>query len=77
MNISTDCDGCGKKFLVPHALSCPKGGLVLERHNNNAKELGTLLARAINPSDISYEPKINRRIVQGERNGAGAGVATG
>ena len=29
--------GCGKKFSVEHALSCPKGGLVLERHNGAAK----------------------------------------
>ena len=24
LNLSTDCDGCVKEFLVPHALSCPK-----------------------------------------------------
>ena len=29
LNLPTDCDGCGKRFLVPHDLSCPKGGLVL------------------------------------------------
>ena len=26
LKLPTDCDGCGKKFLVPHALSCPKRG---------------------------------------------------
>ena len=36
------CDGCGKKFLIEHALSCPKGGLVLARHGDNAKEWGAL-----------------------------------
>ena len=30
--------------------------------------------RAINPCDISYELKINSRIVQGERNGDGAWI---
>ena len=37
LDLPTDCDGCGKKFLVPHALSCSKGGIILERHNDDAK----------------------------------------
>ena len=37
LNLPIDCDGCGKKFSVPHALSCPKGDLVLERHNDATK----------------------------------------
>ena len=36
-NISATCDGCGKRFLIEHALSCPKGGLVLVRHDDAAK----------------------------------------
>ena len=68
LNLPTDCDGCGKKFSVPHALLFPKGGLVLERHNAAAEELGVLAAWDLNPSYISYEPKINSRTVQGERN---------
>ena len=63
--IPATCYGCGKKFLIEHALSCPKGGLVLARHNDTAKESGALGA-------ITYEPKINSRTVQGERTGAGA-----
>ena len=47
LDLITECDGCGKKFLVSHEF------------------------------DISYEPRINSRIVQGERNGDGAQVATG
>ena len=35
-DIPATYDGFGKKFLVEHALSCPKGGLVLERHDNAA-----------------------------------------
>ena len=42
LNLPTECDGCGKKFSVPHALSCPKGGLVLSWNNDSAKEWGTL-----------------------------------
>ena len=77
LNLSTECDGCGNKFLVPHALSCPKGGIVLSWQNDAAKEWGALSARAINPSDTSYKPKINSRIVQVESNRARARVATG
>ena len=65
LNIPTDCDGCGKKFSVPHALSCPKGGLVMAWHNDAAKEWGALSPQAINPIDISYKPKINSRTLQG------------
>ena len=39
-DIPTTCDGCGKKFSIEHALSCPKGGLVLSRHNHVAKVVG-------------------------------------
>ena len=37
LNLSTDCCGCGKIFSVPHASSCPKGGLVIEWHNDATK----------------------------------------
>ena len=36
------------------------------------KGVGTLGARAMVPSAITYKPKINSRTVQGERTGAGA-----
>ena len=71
-DIPATCDGCGKKFLIDHALSCPKGGLFLERHNYASKEWGALGAQTLVPSSIPYEPKIKSRTVQGERTGAGA-----
>ena len=71
-DISTTCDGCGKKFSVEHALSCPKGGLVLARHDDAAKEWGALGSRALVPSSITYEHKINSRTVQEDRTRAGA-----
>ena len=37
-DIPATCDGCGKMFSIEHALSCPKDGLVLARHDNNAQE---------------------------------------
>ena len=71
-DIPATCDGCGKKFSIEHALSFPNGGLVLARHDDATKEWGTLGARALVPSAITYEPKISSRTVQGERTGAGA-----
>ena len=71
-DIPATCDGCGKKLLIEHDLLCPKGGLVLERHDEAAKEWGALGARALVPSAITYKPKINSRTLQGERTGAGA-----
>ena len=69
-DIPATCDSCGKRFLIKHTLSCPKGGLVLARHDDAAKEWGDLGSRARVPSAITYEPKINSRTVQGERTGA-------
>ena len=70
-DIPATCDGCSKKFLIEHALSCPKGGLVLAWHDDAAKELGAHETWALVPSAITYEPKIKSRTVQGERTGAG------
>ena len=68
-DIPATCDGCGKQLSIEHALSCRKGGLVLARNDDAAKEWGDLGARALAPSASTYEPKINSRLVQGERTG--------
>ena len=52
-DIPATYDGCGKKFSIEHALSCPKGGLVLARHDAAAKEWGALGDRALVPSAIT------------------------
>ena len=70
-DIPATCDGCSKKFSIKHALSCPKGGLVMARHDDNAKEWGALGARSLLLSASTYEPKINSRTVQGWRTRAG------
>ena len=75
LNLPTNCDGCGKKFLMPHNLSCPKGGLNMAWNNDTCKKLVALLDWAINPSALSYELKIKSRAVQGERNGSRVRVA--
>ena len=56
-DIPATCDCFGKKFLIDHAISCPKGGHVLERRDNDAKDWGTLGAWVLNPSDIYYKPQ--------------------
>ena len=48
------CNGCGKKFSIEHALSCPKGGLILGRHDDAAKEWGSLGDPSLVPSAITY-----------------------
>ena len=71
-DIPTTYDCCGKKFSIEHALSCPKGGLVLAWHDYAAKKWGYLGARALVSNAITYKPKINSRTVQGKRSRYGA-----
>ena len=66
------CDGCGKKFSIEHALSCPKVGLVMARYDDAAKEWSALGYQALVSSAITYKPKINRRRVQVEKTRDGA-----
>ena len=68
-DIPATYDSCGKMFLIEHALSCPKGGLVMAWHDDAAKDWGALGSQDLVPSAITYEPKINSRTVQGERTG--------
>ena len=56
-DILATCNGCGKKLSIKHAISCPKGDLVLAWHDDATKEWGALGARALVPSSISYKTK--------------------
>ena len=76
-DIPATCDDCDKKLSIEKALSCPKVGLVLARHDDDAKEWGAFGSRALVPSAITYEPKINSRTVQGERTGDGSRQESG
>ena len=71
-DIPVACDGCGDKFYIENALSLPEGGLVLKRHKYAKNEWGDLGALSLDFRSKPYEPKINIRTVQGERNKAGA-----
>ena len=71
-DIPAICNGCGKKFLIEHGISCPKLRLVVVGHDCAAKEWGALGYWDLTCSDISYRPKSNSRTVQGLRTGAGA-----
>ena len=53
------CDGCGEGFSIEHALSCKKGGLVTQRHDDARDEAGNLAAQAFTKGRVSYEPLIN------------------
>ena len=71
-DILATCDGCDKRFLIKHTLSFPNSGLVLARHDDDAKEWGALRDRDLVSFSITYKPKINSKKIQGERNEAGA-----
>ena len=71
-DIPATYDGCCKRLLIEHTLLFPKDGLFLEWHNDAAKEWGALGSWALVPSAITYEPKINSRIIKGERTRVGA-----
>ena len=70
--ILATCDVCGKRFLIKHTLSCPKGGLVLAHHDDAAKESDAIGAWDLVPSANTYKPIINSRTIQGGRTRARA-----
>ena len=48
--------GCGAKFSVEHALSCPKGGFPSIRHNEIRDLTANLLTEVCN--DVCIEPEL-------------------
>ena len=55
-DIPVTCDDFSKKLFIEHSLSFPKGGLVLEQHDDAANEWSVLGDWDLTPSDISYKP---------------------
>ena len=70
-DIPATYDGCSKEFLIKHALSCPKGGLILERQDDATKGRVAIGARAPTPSTTSYKNQINSRTLEGGTTGDG------
>jgi hypothetical protein len=58
-DLQANCDGCGSKFSVRHALECKNGGLVIGRHDEIRDELHFLATLAFKPSMVRDEPKIH------------------
>ena len=49
---------CGSPFSVSHALSCPKGGFIIARHNSLRNMTGKLLSEVCR--DVQIEPPLQR-----------------
>ena len=56
--LPSHCDGCSEGFTVEHGLSCKKGGLVGQRHDDVRDELAHLCSTALSESRVSTEPEI-------------------
>ena len=54
-NLPTSCS-CSKPFSVDHALSCPKGGFPIQRHNEIRDLTGNLLTEVCH--NVSTEPHL-------------------
>ena len=53
------CDACGVPFTVEHAMSCKRGGLITQRHDEVSAEWHQLCCNALQPSAVRYEPYIH------------------
>ena len=55
-NVPDLCDGCTSQFSLSHALSCRKGGLVIQRHNEIRDAIGDLTSLVW--SQVKCEPVV-------------------
>ena len=56
LEVPPNCDGCNALFDLSHALSCRKGGLVTQRHNEVRDAFGDLASLAY--SQVIKEPVV-------------------
>ena len=62
LHIPPNCNGCGSVFNLAHALSCRKGGLVIQRHNEIRDAFGDLSALAW--SMVRHEPIVREADIE-------------
>ena len=67
LHLPDRCDGCGSCFSVDHGLNCPRGGNVIERHNEIRDMVGQLAAMAY--AHVSREPVVREAGEQGNQSG--------
>ena len=61
-DMPANCDGCGARLTVEHALACKVGGLVHIRHDDVADEWRHLCALAFSPGRVEREPSIHSSV---------------
>uniref|UniRef100_A0A1X7SIH7 Uncharacterized protein n=1 Tax=Amphimedon queenslandica TaxID=400682 RepID=A0A1X7SIH7_AMPQE len=62
LHIPSHCDSCGLEFDLAHALSCRKGGLIIQRHNEIREAFGYLSALAW--SKVRREPIVREADIE-------------
>ena len=61
------CDGCGAHFSLDHGLNCPKGGNVIEQHNEIRDMVGQLASMAY--VHVTREPVVRESREHGDGRG--------
>jgi len=59
ISLPQQCIRCGDQFIVKHAMTCKKGGLVTLHHNDLKAEWHHLCAQALTSLAVTDEPLIH------------------
>ena len=62
LDLPQNCDGCGCRMTVEHAMQCKKGGLVHIRHDDLGKEFAYLAGCALSHTRVEREPLIHSSV---------------